>query len=262
MDLGLAGTRCIITGASKGIGAATAERLAAEGASLALIARTASQLEATASRISAEHGVEVHPIAGDLSTPTGATTAADAAIGALGGLDVLINNAGASPAGTFDQLDDDAWHGAFDLKLMGYVRMMRAALVPMRANRKGVIINVGGAAARQASPGYVLGCFNIAIAHLTRTTAEHVAVDGIRAVCLHPGPTETERYTGMLQVAADRTCTPLETVRERAAASVPIGRLGDPDEVASMLTILCSDAASLMTGESFLVDGGAAIGSV
>lgn len=263
MELGLRGRRAIVTGASRGIGAATARSLAAEGARVALVARDESALRAVASSIVDAGGAEPVVAAADLATADGVRDAIDACIGGLGGVDILVNNAGASPNGTIDDITDEQWQASFDLKVMGYVRCMRAVLPHMRAQRFGRIVNVGGVAGVRATPSYVLAALNAALVHITRTTAEHVGPDGISVVSLHPGPTMTERLRTMLgRGAAAAGLDVDEFAATRVAAELPLRRLGTPEEVANMIVVLTSDLAAWVTGGGLTIDGGAARGVV
>jgi 3-oxoacyl-[acyl-carrier protein] reductase len=258
MELGLSGRRALVTGASKGIGAATADALAAEGVAVALVARSGDELTERCREITAAHGVAAVPIVADLEPADAPAAAVAAAAGALGGLDILVNNVGASPGGTIEQIDDATWQASLDLKLLGYVRAIRAAAPHLRASgrdRGPVVVNVLGLQGIQASAGYVLASINTALVHVTRSAAEHLCADGIRVVAVHPGPTATDRLLRMFGGERDRA-------QAYAAGQVPIGRLVEPAEVAATITWLCSDAAAAITGESILVDGGAARGRV
>ena len=258
MDLGLGGRRCIVTGASRGIGAAAADALAAEGADVALIARSGDELAERARAIREDRGVRAFPVVADLSEAAGVESGIAGAIRALGGVDVLVNNAGASPFGSLEEIDDAAWLESVDLKLLGYVRGMRAVLPAMRAQKSGRIVNVLGIAGLAASEGYALGCINTALAHVTRSAA--LAAAGL---ALHPGPTATPRMLSGLAAGAQAAGVGLE---EFAAGfgrrNVPLGRIGAPEEIARMIAVLASDAASFMTGSAVQVDGGLNRGAV
>jgi 3-oxoacyl-[acyl-carrier protein] reductase len=259
VDLGLGGRRVIVTGASRGIGAATAVALSAEGARCALVARDRAALEAVAASLPHDPVVVV----ADLATPGGAAAAVDAAVTGLGGLDGLVNNAGSSPGGSLEQVTDAQWQETFDLKLMGYVRAMRAAIPHLRRSGGGHIVNIGGTAGVRASEGYVLAAFIPALVHITRTTAELVGRDGITVTLVHPGPTLTDRLQTMLVAGAERAGMPVEDfARDVVAAQLPLGRLGTPEEVGRIVTVLCSDLATWVTGGGILVDGGATRGVV
>ena len=157
MDLGLGGKVALVTGASKGIGRAVAEGLAAEGARVAIVARVRSTLEAAAWEIGAKAGAEVHAIAADLSVLDGVTRATEEARRRLGRIDILVNNAGSIRAGDFLATADEQWTADWNLKLLGYIRMARAVFPIMQAQGGGRIINVIGAAARNPSPTYLAG---------------------------------------------------------------------------------------------------------
>jgi NAD(P)-dependent dehydrogenase (short-subunit alcohol dehydrogenase family) len=259
MELGLTGKRAIVTGASKGIGAAVACQYAQEGARVALIARDEARLRDVASSC----GSSTVLVAADLARGEELTRAFDYCIEQLGGVDILVNNAGSSPNGTIEQITDEQWDESFQLKLMGYVRGMRAVIPSMRAQRYGRIVNIGGVAGVHASAGYVLAAYNAALVHITRSTAEHLGPDGITVTTLHPGPTLTDRLRTMLSSgAAARGVTVEEFGEQVVAQGLPLRRLGTPDEMAKMIVFLTSDAAAWMTGSGVLVDGGAAKGNV
>jgi 3-oxoacyl-[acyl-carrier protein] reductase len=257
VELGLAGRRAIVTGGSRGIGAATAAVLCTEGARVAVIGRDRAALD----RVAAETGA--HAVVADLATADGVADGIAACLDALGGVDVLVNNAGASPSGSFDDVSDEQWQASFDLKVMGYVRAMRAVLPAMRAQGAGRIVNVGGTAGLRATPGYALAALNAALVHLTRGMAELVGPDGIAVVSLHPGPTLTERLRTMVERGASAAGVDVDTfANDVIGRSLPLGRVGTPDEVARMIAVLCSDLAAWVTGGGLSVDGGAAMGVV
>jgi 3-oxoacyl-[acyl-carrier protein] reductase len=257
MDLGLEGKRVIITGGSRGIGAATASVMASEGAQVAVIGRDRDALASVVETCGA------HAVTADLSTAAGVVNAIDESREALGGVDVLVNNAGASLTGSFDDVSDEAWEDSLNLKLLGYVRAMRQALPTMRAQGHGCVINVGGTAGIRATPVYALAAINAAIVHLTRTTAELVGPDGVRVVAVHPGPTLTDRLEGILAPSAASHGLSVRDYAEQVAGGwLPLRRLGTPLEVGSMIAVLASDVASWVTGGGLCVDGGASIGVV
>jgi 3-oxoacyl-[acyl-carrier protein] reductase len=259
MDLGLDGRRAIITGASKGIGAATARALAGEGARVALIARNGDALEAVATSI----GDAASYAVADIATAAGVNHAIAQCIDDLGGVDILVNNAGASRVGSFDDVSDADWEDAFALKVMGYIRCMRAVLPAMRKQRYGRIINLGGTAGVRATPVYSLAALNAALVHLTRSTAELVAGDGIGVVSLHPGPTLTDRMRTALAPFAEAASVDVDTfAHDHIAPTIPLGRVGTEDEVAAAVVFLASARAEFITGGGLLIDGGAAIGVV
>jgi NAD(P)-dependent dehydrogenase (short-subunit alcohol dehydrogenase family) len=257
MDLGLQGARCIITGASEGIGAATALAFAREGASVGLVARRQELLEKVAADALAAGAPSAVVRAADLADGDALTGALTALIDELGGVDVLVNNAGSSRAGTIEQVDDDAWRESFDLKLMGYVRSMRLVIPVMRAQGSGCIVNVLGVAGTHPSPSYVLSCFVTALQQLTASVADQVAGDGIRVVGVGPGYTATERVMTPIRRLAEERGVPIdEFVDVFADEQVPVGRLATADEMATWIAVMASGIAGFVTGTQLLVDGG------
>jgi 3-oxoacyl-[acyl-carrier protein] reductase len=253
--LGLTGKRCVVTGASRGIGAMVARELACEGADLALLARSEPALVALAGELHDRYQVRAWPVPGDLSTAEGAASGVNRAIESLGGIDVLINGAGSSPFGSFDRVDDQDWYSSFDLKVMGYVRCTRAALPAMRAQRSGRIVNVVGMAGRYATPGYALGALNAALLHLTKSLAELVARDGITVVAVNPGLTETDRVRDAMRTWADEEGVELDAYARDYASRLPLRRLAAPEEVARLVVVLASEVSEYVTGSAVQVDG-------
>jgi 3-oxoacyl-[acyl-carrier protein] reductase/bacilysin biosynthesis oxidoreductase BacG len=258
MNLGLEGKKVVVTGASRGIGEAIAEAFASEGSELALLARSQPALQQLATRLSAQ--VRATAIVADLAQADDARVAIDRAIGALGGIDVLVNNAGTSPFGSFDVISDHVWQDAFNLKLMGYVRCTRAVLPAMRMQQSGTIINVVGMAGRNATPGYALGAFNAALLHLTKSLSELVASDGIRVSAINPGFTTTERMSQAMQVWAREANVDIEKYTEDYVRRLPLGRFAEPAEIARLVVLLASDVMELTTGSALQADGGSARG--
>ena len=259
MNLGLRGKRVVVTGASRGIGRATCEQFALEGAELALVARSGEAIRGLAESLRAQERVAV-PIEADLATPDGPARAIAEAGDRLGSIDILINNAGTSAFGSFDVVDDDAWTGAFDLKLMGYVRCIRAVLPLMRKQHAGTIINVVGVGGRHATPGYALGAFNAALLHLTKSVAELVAADGIRVAAINPGFTTTERMLDAMRLWARESRVDVETYTRNYLGNLPLGRFSEPDEIARMIVLLASPLMHMTAGSALQADGGAARG--
>ena len=260
MNLGLKLRRCLVTGASRGIGLAVAEALATEGADVILLARDASALEREASRLSAMYGVRAVPVVANMATESAGGQIARGIEG-LGGIDVLVNCAGASKFGQFDELNDDDWNDAFQLKVLGYVRAVRAVQDKMCAQRSGRIVNVVGMAGRHATTGYVLGCLNSALLHLTKTWAEALAPHGVSVVAVNPGSTATDRMNAHLSALARARGTDEQVYIAEYAAGIPAGRLATAQEIAEIVAFLCSDRASYITGSSIDVEGGAMRGT-
>jgi NAD(P)-dependent dehydrogenase (short-subunit alcohol dehydrogenase family) len=257
MDLGLAGKVALITGASKGIGAAAAQRLAAEGASLMLVARSRDKLDALAAEIAHNYHVPVKSWAGDLSQDESAATAADAAMNAYGRIDIFAASAGASQGGIFWEMPDRVWEDSFTLKFMATIRMMKAVIPHMRSQNYGRIVLVVGNTGRQPQPRLLPGAAaNAALLAVIKGLADEVAKDGIVINAVNPGPTRTERWSGLMEAAAISRGISAAAVEAEYVRDIPMGRLGEPDEIARLITFLASDAAGNMTGTSVTADGG------
>jgi NAD(P)-dependent dehydrogenase (short-subunit alcohol dehydrogenase family) len=249
----------LVTGASKGIGLAIAKRLAAAGARVALVARSSDELERAAGQIAAQGG-EAHAIAADLSTSEGCIDAASGALSALGVLDILVNCAGATRAGKFPDQPDEDWIEGFALKFHGAVRLARE-LWPALVERKGTVINIGGAAAFTPSAGFMVGgAVNAALAHFTKALSKQGLEDDVNVNIVHPGMTETDRMEQLLKQEAEAEGTPLDEVRAKKSAEAGLRRLGQPEDVAETVAFLCSPKARHIQGVGIRVDGGATPG--
>jgi NAD(P)-dependent dehydrogenase (short-subunit alcohol dehydrogenase family) len=260
VNLGLAGRSIIVTGGSRGIGAAAAEALASEGANLALIARGGAALANRASELQQRWGVRVHPVRADLEHAEEPERAVRTAIELLGGVDVLVNNAGTSPFGSFDAIGDAQWTAGFQLKVMGYVRCIRAVLPTMRDARSGRIVNVVGMAGRFATPGYVLGAFNAALLHLTKSLAHHVAADGVTVVAINPAVTSTARMMEAMQTWASEAGEDVESYTRRYLDGLPARRFVKPEEIGRLIAILASDQTHVVNGSALQADAAAPAG--
>ena len=260
MDLLLAGRSAIVTGASRGIGASVAAELAKEGVDVALIARTGEALERVAEEITTRYQVRAWPIPADLANSGELEAAFSQAAIRLGRVDILINNAGASRSGTFDQIDDCEWTAAFELKLLGYVRAIRAVLPGMRTNGRGRIVNVVGMAGRYATPGYVLGAYNAALLHLTKALAQELAPAGIGVVAVNPTNVETDRLIATLRRRADERGQDLNNFRSELVASVPMRRFASAEEISRLIVVMASDVAAYVNGSALQADGAVSTG--
>ena len=220
MDLQLRGKTALITGASKGIGAAAAAALAREGCDVVLVARGVDDLERQAGLIRAAPDVdaEVAVFAADLSRPDEAMRVA----AAFPWVDILVNNAGAIPGGTLADIDDAAWRAAWDLKVFGYINLCRAFYPAMTARGGGVMINVIGAGANAKSAGYICGAVgNAALETFTQTLGRAAPKDGIRVVGLHPGPVATDRLKSLAR----------QTKGGLDFSAMAFGRPAEPQEI-------------------------------
>jgi 3-oxoacyl-[acyl-carrier protein] reductase len=260
MELGLRGKVALITGGSQGIGRACALAFAREGARVAICARGVDALNQTAAEIRAL-GAEVLAEAADVSLVADIDRFVASAATRFGGVDVLVNNAVSFAIGGFGELPDEAWQHHLNVKLMGYVRCTRAALPHLRRSGNGRIVNVAGIAARQNSgPGITAGAVNAAIVNFSKALADQVAADGILVNAVHPGATRTHRHEIILDRLMQDHGITREEAEQRSVANIPIGRVIEPEDVASLIVFLASQPAAAITGQAIAVDGGAARG--
>lgn len=255
MDLGLRDKRALVTGASKGIGRAVADALAAEGCHLALVARDADVLQAAADEIRARANVNVEICSADLSTSEGQQRV----VAAFPDVDLVINNAGSNPAGEIDQIDEETWRASWDLKVFGYINLCRAYFANMKARGDGVIVNIIGAAGERMNASYILGSSgNVALMGLTRALGARAPDVGVRVVGVNPGLTATERAQQMLRTWSEQKFGSSERTDEvLAEMNLPFGRMGEPTEVADLVTFLASPRAAYISGTIVTIDGGA-----
>jgi NAD(P)-dependent dehydrogenase (short-subunit alcohol dehydrogenase family) len=259
LDLQLAGKSALITGASKGIGRATALTMAAEGCSLHLAARSGKELEQLQKDIRTQHHVQVDLHPGDLSS----TQSMIALAQAVGDVDILINNAGDIPAGTIEALTDAEWRRGFDLKLFGYINLTREIYTRMKKRGSGVIINDIGNSGENWDYNYVAGSTgNAALMSFTRAIGG-VSLDyGVRVIGVNPGPIATDRMVRMMKRRA-RDNLGDESRWQEYLKDYPAGRMGTDQEVADLITFLASPRAGYITGTIVTIDGGiAAYGSI
>ena len=257
MDLGLNGKIALVAAASKGLGRAVAEELAAEGASLVLCARGNDELQATCAAIEKAHGVPVLGIAANVAEPADVARVVQAALARFGRVDVLVTNAGGPPAGTFDALSSEIWQAATHLLLTSVVELTRAVLPGMRERGWGRILNITSISVKQPVANLMLSnSLRAAVTGMARTLATEVAPFGITVNNILPGYTRTERVVSLAEAAAVREGISAADATARWEAEIPMRRLGEPREFAALAAFLCSERASYITGTSVPVDGG------
>lgn len=261
MDLGIRGRRALIGGASSGLGLAIAERLAAEGCHLAISARRADVLQQVAADLAERHGVATTPIEADFTDPGAASMLAARAVEALGGVDIVVLNAGGPPTVEAAATDSAGWQRSLQLLVLTPIDLATRLLPGMRKRHWGRIVAVGSYAARQ--PIEDLSYSNAgrsALMAWLKTTSRVVAADGVTVNGALPGRHATVRIESLDRITAERTGRSVDDVRADHLAAIPAGRYGDPDEFASYVAYLCSEPAAYQTGTFTLVDGGLVAG--
>lgn len=257
MNLGLDGRVALVAGASKGLGRAVAERLAAEGADVAINARSADTLAQTAAEIERETGRRVVPLAGDVSDERCCAELVERTVADLGRLDVLVANAGGPPPGGVDAFEPAAYRQALELNLISTVQLVLAALPHMRKNRWGRIVAITSVSVKQPVKGLLLS--NTArpgVVGFIKTISQELAPEGILCNVAAPGFILTDRLGSLFAARAEAQGTTPEAARDAAAAEIPMGRIGQPEEFAAAVAFLASEAASYVTGHTLQIDGG------
>lgn len=252
MNLDLQGKTVLVTGASRGIGRAVAESFAAEGCKLCLAARDPAHLAELGSSLAATYGVSVSTLAIDLSQPG----AVEQLHQRFPDIDVLVNNAGATPRGSILQLDEEAWRTGWELKVFGYINATRAYYADMCRRRSGVIINIIGLGAEKLDYAYATGSTgNAALVAFTRTVGSMSLDHGVRVLGVNPGWVETDKAIRSLRRRSEETCGDPDAWRT-ALAGQPGQRLIRPGEIADVVCFLASARCSSVCGTIVSVDGG------
>jgi 3-oxoacyl-[acyl-carrier protein] reductase len=257
MDLQLKGLRVLVTGASRGLGYATAAGLAREGASIVLNSRDEQKLSQAAANLAAETGARVVAAAGDVSDPAVPEKLAAQTAAALGGLDLLVTNSGGPPPGRFESFDDAAWQKAVDLSLMSHVRLIRAALPYLRQSKAASVLTITSYSVKQPIPNLILSnSVRLATVGLTKSLALELGGEGIRFNSILPGWTITERVYELMSARASASGALIEDEISKQARESTLGRMARPEEFANAAVFLLSPAASYITGVMLTVDGG------
>ncbi|MDE0028598.1 MAG: SDR family oxidoreductase [Deltaproteobacteria bacterium] len=257
MDLELQGKTAVVTGGSEGIGKAIVQALAREGVDVAMCARRAGPLEAAAEEVAGATGRRIVPITADLTKDEDARRFVESAGEALGRIDILVNNAGAAPGGVIENLTEDDWDLALQLKFMGYVRCMRYALPIMREQGGGRVVNLIGNDGVKTSYWEVApGAANAAGQNLTKSLAGQYGKHGISFVAVNPGPVRTERWTGLVQAMSRDMRLSYEEADKLAPRSIPLGRIAETEEVANLVVMLASPLMHFVNGTMIEIDGG------
>jgi 3-oxoacyl-[acyl-carrier protein] reductase len=259
MDLGLRDKVAIVAASSKGLGCAVATGLAREGALVTISGRDADRLAATGRAIRDETGGDVLEIVADVTKPEEIERLVAETVRSRGGLDVMVCNAGGPPPGTFATFPDDrAWLDAVELNLMSTLRLSRAALPHLQERGGGSITNIVSISVKQPVPNLILSnTARAGVIGLAKSMAAEYAAENIRVNNVCPGLTMTNRITSLAASRAAQTGQRPEEIIAEDARSIPMGRLGQPEEFANVVVFLASPAASYVTGVTIQVDGGA-----
>jgi 3-oxoacyl-[acyl-carrier protein] reductase len=253
MDLGLAGKAAIVTAASKGMGKACAMGLAAEGARILMCARTEADIRAAAEEVRSKTGSQVEAVAADVTRAADVKALVARARANFGGADILVANCGGPPRGNLEQMSDEQWYGAFEVSLLSVVRLIREVLPSMRERKWGRILTIQSVSVKQPVDGLLLSnAVRPGVFGMVKTLAAEVGKDNITINVVCPGRIKTDR----LLSGAKQSGLPVDEYLKQAAADVPLGRIGTPEEFANVLVFLASERASYVTGVALQVDGG------
>jgi 3-oxoacyl-[acyl-carrier protein] reductase len=248
MKLGIENRTVLITAGSQGIGRACAQAFHAEGAKVVIAARGKEALDAAAATMPGCVAIQ-----GDVTNLDDLARIAAQA----GSVDILVNNAGGPPPGPYDALSDTDWHAAVELTLMSAVRMTRAVLPHMRAQRWGRIVNISSLGVKQPVPGLSLSnSVRMAVLGWAKTLASQIGPDGITVNTVCPGWTRTARVDDIFKKQSAASGKSMAEIEAAMVEQVPLRRVGEPEDIANMTVFLASEAASYVTGTAILVDGG------
>ena len=257
MDLQLKDKRAFVAGSSRGLGYATALALAKEGCKVVVNSRDEEKVKAAAEKIAAETDTQAYGVAGDVSDASIADMLIKSAVESLGGLDILITNAGGPPAGSFEIFDEETWQKAVDTSLMSHVRLIRAALPHLRKSDSPSVLTFTSYTIKQPMQYLILSnSVRAATAGLTKSLALELGKDGIRFNSILPGWTMTERVQHLMAFRAENNKTTAQEEMAKQITEIPLGRMAQPEEFAKAAVFLVSSAASYITGVMLNVDGG------
>ncbi|WP_153504263.1 SDR family NAD(P)-dependent oxidoreductase [Cumulibacter manganitolerans] len=256
MDLNLAGQVAFITGASKGIGYQVAKHLAEEGVSCVITGRDDDNLQAAARELSSATGQQVIGLAGDMSKSEDVEACVAKTLEQLGKIDILVTCAGSSPGGLLEELTDEQWHASLNLKFMGYVRSVRAVVPHMVEQGKGtIVLVVGNDGLKPSFWEMTAGAANAADLNFASSIADQYGPKGVRVNTVNPGPVDTDRWDTLEKAFARDMGVTQDEARKAAERSVPLGRITQPEEVAALVTMLCSDRVGAVHGAHIPIDG-------
>jgi len=257
MDLGLKDRVAIIGGGSKGLGRACADSLAQEGATLVICSRNAGELDRGAGEISAATGVEVLAVAGDLSLLEDIQALVKRTVDHYGRLDILVNNSGGPPAGRAVDTSEEVWLQSIDMALMFFIRMSRESVLHMKDRGWGRIVNILASSVYQPIDNLVTsGVTRMGAVAYAKSLADEVGRDNILVNNVAPGYLLTDRMMHIFETRSQDTGANVEDLLQAHSSTIPVGRLGRPEELGDLVTFLSSEKNSYTTGATILVDGG------
>lgn len=258
LDLGLNRKSVVVMAASKGLGKATALEFAKEGASVFISSRSEAELKKAVEEIRSASGNEqVFYQVCDITNPKDIQSLIKEVVNQNGTVDVLVNNAGGPPAGTFDKFQDDDWQNAFELNLLSFIRTIREVLPYMKEQKSGRIVNFASSSIKQTIDNLLLSnTFRAGIVGLVKGLSQELGEHNILINTLGPGRIGTDRLTELDQVRAEKLSVSVKDVQQQAERSIPMGRYGEPEEFAKVAVFLGSGANTYLTGQSLVVDGG------
>jgi 3-oxoacyl-[acyl-carrier protein] reductase len=261
VDLGLTGKVALVTGASRGLGKAVADLLAAEGASVALAARNRETLESTAREIRERSGGRILSHTADVTREEEVAALVDRVASELGRIDVLVANAGGPPASRFETTEISDWRSGIELSLLSTILLCRAVVPGMKERRSGRIVAVTSISVKQPVDGLILSnTARAGVVGLMKTLSNELGPFGIGVNVVCPGYTRTDRLVELASRLSGQEGVSVESIYSRWTSQIPMGRLGEPSEFASVVAFLCSERSSYVTGTCLQVDGGAVKG--
>ena len=258
MDFRLKGKRAIVMAASRGLGYASALGLAREGCHLVICSRDQARIEAAAETIRRDTGARVKALTADVSSASEARRLVDTAVAEYGGLEIVVHNAGGPPAGETLAMSEDQWQKAFEQNLLSFTRIVHAAAPEMKKAGYGRVLTIASSSIKQPIPNLALSnALRAGVWGVAKTLSRELGSQGILVNVIAPGRIDTERIAELDQANAQKSGKPIEEVRRASVGTIPLGRLGRPEELANLVVFLASEAGSYISGQAIMVDGAA-----